>query len=139
MRPTSFTTRECSRGTPAPSLDNIHSNFLQDCNCNTFNLQGSIIECAPELHVRVPPGSEPPSIRSSPTKSWMKNYSALSFLMNRQLFAEYDRVSGSMCNHRCNASIEQAMHIGNPLRRSRSSDVAEIYGCRHKANLSSFS
>ena len=64
-----------------------------ECNDNAFNLHRSLVQCVPELCMRVPPGSDSPTIRSSPYKSWTKNYSALSFMMNGQLFAEYERVS----------------------------------------------
>ena len=93
------------------SLADIESNVLQaiqslgfDCNSNSFNLHGSIVQCTPELHAEVPPGSDPPSVRSSPTKSWMKNYSALSFLMNGQLFAEYERVTNMLGTPSCSKS-----------------------------------
>ena len=92
-----------SRDTPAAVLSNIHTKVVDaicclgfDCNDNTFNLQSSIVHCVPEFCTRVPPGSDPPTIRSSPNKSWTKNYSALSFLTNRQLFAEYERVSNML-------------------------------------------
>ena len=56
-------------------------------------LKSSLVQCVPELCMRVPPGSDPPTVRSSPGKSWMKNYSTPSFMTNGQLFAEYKRVS----------------------------------------------
>ena len=55
-----------------------------------------LLSSVPEFHMNVPPGSDPPTVRSSPNKSWAKNYSALSFLMNGQLFAEYERVSNML-------------------------------------------
>ena len=88
-----------SHNTASQSLSDIHTKVVQclgfDCN-NTFNLQRSLVQCVSELCTRVAPGSDPPTIRSSPNKSWMKNYSALSFLMNGQLFAEYERVSNML-------------------------------------------
>ena len=92
-----------SKEPASPSLPTIHTKAVHairslgfDCNENTFDLQKSLVQCVPELNVRVPPGSDPPTIRSSSNKSWMKNYSALSFLMNGQLFAEYERVSNML-------------------------------------------
>ena len=85
------------------SVSHIHAKVVQairclgfDCNDNAFNLQRSLVECVPELCTRVPPGSDPPTIRSSAKKPWTKSYSALSFLMNGQLFAEYERVSNML-------------------------------------------
>lgn len=67
-----------------------------DCDENPFNVYGGIVECTPEFCACAPQGSAPPSVRSSPTKSWTKNYSALSFMMNGQLFAEYERVTNML-------------------------------------------
>ena len=67
-----------------------------DCDENPFNVYGGIVECTPEFCACAPEGSAPPSVRSSPTKSWTKNYSALSFMMNGQLFAEYERVTNML-------------------------------------------
>ena len=100
-----------SQDPASPPLSTIHMKVVHaihalgfDCNDNMFDLQRSVVQCVPELCTRVPPGSDPPTIRSSPTKSWMKNYSALSFLMNGQLFAEYVRVSNMLGIPSCSRS-----------------------------------
>ena len=87
----------------APSLSDIHAKVVQairclgfDCNHNSYDLQRSVVQCTPEFHMNVQPGSDPSTVRSSPNNSWAKNYSALSFLMNGQLFAEYERVSNTL-------------------------------------------
>lgn len=64
-----------------------------ECNEEYFDsIQKNLIQCVPQYSTSVLP---PPSIKSS-TKSWSKNYTALSFLMNGQLFAEYERVTGML-------------------------------------------
>ena len=67
-----------------------------DCDVDTFDLQRSLIQCDLELSTSVPPGSDPPSVRSFPRMSWTKKYSALSLLMIGQLLAEYERVSNML-------------------------------------------
>ena len=64
----------------SPSLSTIHTKMVQticslgfDCNKNTFDLQKSLVQCVPELNMRVPPGLDPPTVRSLSNKSWMKN------------------------------------------------------------------
>ena len=82
-----------------------------DCNDDTFGIQKSLVQCVPELSTIVPPGSDPPSIRSSTNKSWTKNYTALnytalSFLMNSQLFVEYERVTNMLGISSCSRIVE---------------------------------
>lgn len=104
MWATAHTSRaSISQDKTAPSLSNIHMKEVQaicclgfDCNDSSFDLQRCLVQCVPELCTRVPPGSDPPTVRSSPNKSWTKNYSILSFLMNGELFAEYERVSNML-------------------------------------------
>ena len=58
-----------------------------------IDLSSSITESTPELMVNTP---ILPSISSSSTgrpKSWLLNYTVISFLMNGQLFSEYHRIS----------------------------------------------
>ena len=52
--------------------------------------------CHTELHISVPPGERKPEVSGASIgrkKSWLMNYSALAFLMNGQLFTEYNRIS----------------------------------------------
>ena len=44
----------------------------------------------------MPPGSSHPTVRSSPMKSWTTNYTVLCFVMNGQLYAEYNRISNML-------------------------------------------
>lgn len=90
-----------SQDTAALSVSAINKKVVEairclgfDCNDNTFDALASLVQCSPELPI--PSGSHPPIIRSSTNKSWTKNYSALSFLMNGQLFAEYERVTNML-------------------------------------------
>ena len=58
-----------------------------ECNEEYFdNIQKNLVQCVPQYCTSV---LLPPSIKSL-TNLWSKNYSALSFLMNGQLFAEYE-------------------------------------------------
>ena len=62
----------------------------------SFGTPSLISECRPELHVAIPDGCSPLRIVTtvpSKGKSWLLNYTALAFLMNGQLFAEYHRVA----------------------------------------------
>ena len=55
--------------------------------------------CNPEVQVSVPQGATLPTISCSSRgrqKSWLLNYSVISFLMNGQLFSEYDRISNML-------------------------------------------
>uniref|UniRef100_A0A1X7TLN0 Mutator-like transposase domain-containing protein n=1 Tax=Amphimedon queenslandica TaxID=400682 RepID=A0A1X7TLN0_AMPQE len=68
------------------------------------NICSEVVDASvPELVVRVQSGIAPPSIKCS-TKSWSKNYSAQSFLMNGQLFAEYERVTNMLGITACSRS-----------------------------------
>lgn len=91
---------------PSPSdinsllVDAIHSiGFDPPCD-----LEKAFTECITELCLYIPKNTDPPTVKSSPTKSWFKNYTALSFLMNGQLFAEYERVSHMLSLPSCSRS-----------------------------------
>ena len=58
----------------------------------------TVSECGTQLQTTVPDGVSPPSIASftGKPKSWLLNYTVLSFLMNGQLFAEYNRISNML-------------------------------------------
>ena len=61
-----------------------------------IDLSSSITESTPDLMVNTP---ILPSISSSSTgrpKSWLLNYTVISFLMNGQLFSEYHRISNML-------------------------------------------
>ena len=54
-------------------------------------------DCHVEMGVTGPPNAIPPSMSRSPKgKSWLLNYSVISFLMNGQLFAEYQRIGNML-------------------------------------------
>lgn len=58
-----------------------------------------VSECNLEVHVTAPQGNALPTIAGSSRgrqKSWLLNYSVISFLMNGQLFSEYDRISNML-------------------------------------------
>ena len=61
------------------------------CNKKYFDsIPNNLVQCVMQYSTSVLP---PASIKSS-TKSLSKNYTALSFLTNGQLFAEYEEVTG---------------------------------------------
>ena len=95
---------ECTRPTTHSKVVETIQELGFDFNENFFDLEGSIIECVPEFCARVPAGSNPPMVRSSPTKSWTKNYTTLAFMMNGQLFAEYERVTNMLGIPSCSES-----------------------------------
>ena len=73
-------------------------------SCDLKNIDKTgFSKCCTSLQITVPTGSSHPIVRSSPTKSWAMNYSVLSFLMNGQLYAEYERISNMLglphCSH----------------------------------------
>ena len=62
--------------------------------------------CTPELQVVSPEGSTLPSISGFSTgrpKSWLLNYTVISFLMNGQLFSEYHRITNMLGLPHCSA------------------------------------
>ena len=72
-------------------VDDILSSVkLLNCKSDPVNITKSLItNCSTKLTTT---GSESPIIVDS-QKSWLMNYSAMTFMMNGQLFAEYDRIS----------------------------------------------
>lgn len=73
----------------------------QKCGVSPDQLPDYIHSC--KLHLAVEnQASNPPLVHGS-TKSWSKHYSALSFLMNGHLHAEYEKLSGMLglpsCSH----------------------------------------
>ena len=58
-----------------------------------------LTDCSPELRVFTPEGATQPTISGSSRgrqKSWLLNYTVISFLMNGQLFSEYHRISNML-------------------------------------------
>ena len=49
-----------------------------------------------ELEVELPVGERALAIADNPTKSWKLNYTAISFIFNGQLYAEYCCVCGML-------------------------------------------
>ena len=92
-----------SHNTASQSLAEINAKVVQAVRCLGFDcaFKSSLVQCVPDLCTRVPPGSDPTTVTSSPGKSWVKNYSALLFMMNGQLFAEYERVSNMLGIQSC--------------------------------------
>ena len=63
-----------------------------------------ISECHTDITLSVATGVSPPCTSSTSrerNKSWLLNYSVLSFLMNGQLFAEYYRISNMLGLPQC--------------------------------------
>lgn len=55
-----------------------------------------LTDCHAEMVVTVPSNAISPSIANRKGKSWVLNYCVLSFLMNGQLFAEYQRLGNML-------------------------------------------
>lgn len=75
-------------------------NVAQKCGLSFDQLPDYVHSC--KLHLAVENQANPPLVHNS-TKSWSRHYSALSFLMNGHLHAEYEKLSGMLglpsCSH----------------------------------------
>ena len=67
-----------------------------------IDLSSSITENTPELMVNTPILPISSSSTSRP-KSWLLNYTVISFLMNGQLFSEYQRISNMLGLPHCSS------------------------------------
>lgn len=103
--------RQCSQPEPKKQYSptqpdsaeiNVHEAVVEEMNRlgYSWNLSemnpSSFSACTTLLQVTVPPSSSHPTVRSSPTKSWTTNYSVLCFVMNGQLYAEYNCISNML-------------------------------------------
>ena len=73
---------------PADTVAQL-ANTLNDLHVPFEDLSAAVTPCSTEVTIT---GSSAPSIVGS-RKSWLMNYTVVSFMMNVQLFAEYDRLS----------------------------------------------